>query len=144
MPRKYYAPDLMLCLAQKMRDKNDCGVWCLATYLSKPYEEVVAAVAQHDPAGGLNGMDTQHFIAAARTLGQVLEVRGQFDLDEDTGILFVRFVKGGAYHALVLKKGQVLDMRGTGISLWDVDVWLGAKRAKPISLLVLVGTCTRG
>ena len=124
-------------IAPFLARSGDCAVWCLATFLSKPYEEVVAAAAQLDPQGGLNGLYLTQMIAIAAGFGVTLKRRETINLDPDTGILGIQFPRYKHGHVVVLKRGQILDMRGRGISVWDADVWVATKRAKVDGLLVI-------
>jgi hypothetical protein len=116
---------------------NDCAIWCLSTFLSRPYEEVVAAAAAVDDRGGLNGMDDDQMIAVARHFGVRLRIKATPDLEEDTGILGVKFPRYRHEHAVVLWEGRIFDMRGRGITAWKADAWLASKRGTPTTILVM-------
>lgn len=134
--RRLYAPDVVMHVAAFVLRDGDCAIWALATFLSKPYEEIVAAAAQIDRAGGLNGLTEDDIIAVARMFGVTLERREEIDLDTDTGILGVQFPRYKYGHVAVLKRGQLIDCRGKGISIWDADVWLATRRATTDGILI--------
>lgn len=130
-------PSAMMQLAPFVLRSNDCAVWCLATFLSRPYEEVVAAAARVDARAGLNGLDDEQMLAIARSFGVRLRVKQTPDLEEDTGILGVRFPHYRHEHAVVLWEGRIFDMRGKGITAWLADAWLKSKRGVPTTILVM-------
>lgn len=138
MPRKSdrIVPAEMMQLAPFVLRANDCAIWCLATFLSQPYEEVVAAAATVDPEAGLDGLDSDQMIAIAARFGVTL-IERQPDLEEDTGILGIKFPRYKHEHAVVLWEGRIFDMRGRGITAWQADAWLASKRGTPTTILAI-------
>lgn len=134
---KQPVPDVAMQIAPFVLRKNDCAVWCLATFLSIPYEEIVAAAAMVDREAGLDGLYFGQMIRIAANLGVTLRRRDAINLEEDTGILGIVFRRDRLGHVVVLKRGQILDMRGVGISIWDADAWLHTKRAQTDGILVM-------
>ncbi len=113
------------------RHGMDCGVACLAMLLNVSYELALLAFRKHEQ---IIVRDVQ---TAARRLGTRLRFRRKFDLETDTGILGVRSPKWDYEHLVVLRDGLVFD---TDATVWDVDVFLAAYDATPLSLLVAEGT----
>jgi len=76
----------------RMRGDADCGCAAIATYLEEPYEDVYLAVSKVDPVNrGKNGLTSRQVVLAAARLGLKLVETRAFDLDEDEGILRVRW-----------------------------------------------------
>jgi hypothetical protein len=70
----------------RQRTPSDCGAAALAMYL------VDAAMRHADPQmRGLNGTYNRDILAAARAIGVSLAPTRRFDLDEDEGVLRVRW-----------------------------------------------------
>jgi ABC-type bacteriocin/lantibiotic exporter with double-glycine peptidase domain len=115
------------------RAAADCGVACLAMLLGLTYENVLVAVAQDNPDVCAEGMYLRDFRRAARRLGYRLSARRVYDLDADTGLLRVDAKKWSQAHVVVLREGLIIDTDGT---LFDADVYLASKKARPGYLLV--------
>lgn len=78
----------------RQRADGDCGVAALAILAEVPYEDAYVAVARVDPEKrGKSGLFNRQVVAAARELGLTLSPTRAFDLDDDEGILRVRFEK---------------------------------------------------
>lgn len=96
----------------RQRADGDCGVAALAILAEVPYEDAYVAVAAVDPEKrGKSGLFNRQVIAAARELGLALLSTRAFDLDDDEGILRVRFdqPKPGceAGHFVAVKSGLI-------------------------------------
>lgn len=101
--------------------------------LGLTYENVLVAVAQDNPNVCAEGMYLRDFRRAAKRLGYRLTSRKTYDLETDTGLLRVDAKKWAQAHVVVLREGLIIDTDGT---LFDADVYLAAKKAKPGYLLV--------
>ena len=139
MPKaaRFFDPAVTMQVAPFTLRANDCALWCLATFLSRPYEEIVAAAARIDRDAGFDGLYLGQMIRIAAGFNVTLKRRETINVDEDTGILGVVLPHYTHGHVVILKRGQVIDMRGRGVSIWDADVWLASKRAKADGILVV-------
>lgn len=93
------------------------------------YEDVLVAVGK--PVIDI-GMTVKQIRDTAERLKHPLKLRRKFDLDNDTGILGIRF-PNKKEHVVILHDGKVYD---TDLTVWDVEDYLTAEKAKPVSLLV--------
>ena len=125
MPRKRATPKPGPFLHVTLqRHDTDCVVACLAMYCGVPYEAALLAIGKESIFW--NGTSVKLLMEAAETLRCPLQEETTFDLDEDTGILWVGYRKG-ADHVVVLHEGMVIDTDGM---LWDARDYMKAKRAK--------------
>lgn len=98
----------------RQRGDHDCGICALGMYAQMAYEDVYVAVAAIDPATrGKGGLHNHEIIRAAARLGLTLEATRRFDLDDEDGVLRVRWngrkgtqIPGG--HFVAVRDGQVL------------------------------------
>jgi hypothetical protein len=94
----------------RQRADADCGCGALANLTGESYEDCYVAVAAIDRRHrGKNGLHNREVIAAARLMGMDLIPTRRYDLDEDEGILRVRWNdpkkrKGGHFVAIVNAK----------------------------------------
>ena len=76
----------------RQRAGGDCGVAALATVAGISYEDAYVAVDKIDPKRrGKAGLHNREVIQAARRLALQLVPTRRYDLDEDEGILRVRW-----------------------------------------------------
>lgn len=76
----------------RQRGDADCACGSLATYLGESYEDCYLAIAKVDARHrGKNGLHNRELIAAAKLMGVELAPTRTFDLDEDEGVLRVRW-----------------------------------------------------
>jgi hypothetical protein len=89
------------------RGDADCGCAALASFTGETYEDTYVAVRDVDPAHrGKNGLHNRQIVAAAKLMDIVLEPTRRFDLDEDEGVLRIRWNdprkrRGGHFVAVV-------------------------------------------
>lgn len=99
----------------RQRGDQDCGIACLAMYAEVSYEDAYVAVTRVDRVTrGKRGLDNRELVRAAKYLGIVLVPTRKFDLDDDEGILRVRWngkanakANPGGHYVVVLE-GRVL------------------------------------
>lgn len=113
----------------------DCIVVCLAMLLEKPYIEVADAARAVDPHALDVGLTVSETRRVATKLGRRLVVRPEPDLDEDTGILFVKRKGQRTFHAVVLFNGSVYNP-ATGL-LSTADAYLAIDHARIYKFLTL-------
>lgn len=119
---------------------SDCAVWALAALTSVPYEDVLIEVARVDTSlAGAEGLWVPQIIKVAARLGVKLRLKRTVRLDDDCGLVGVKFVADPQSHVALLKGGQVVDSIG-GITMWDADVYFAPGRAVPDGILVPVDT----
>jgi hypothetical protein len=91
----------------RQRADGDCGVAALGAYSGEAYEDAYVAVAAVDRKyRGKNGLHNHQLVAAAKLMDIVLEPTRRFDLDEDEGVLRIRWNdprkrRGGHFVAVV-------------------------------------------
>lgn len=117
----------------------DCGVAALAMLLDTPYGDVAAAVRSvvTSPRLKARGLIVREAEDVAAYLGMPLAriYRRRDYLKDRTGMLGLlgeRLHPAG--HWVVLKSNQILEPDGG--SVWDVDAYLAAHKARPCTLLV--------
>lgn len=112
----------------------DCAVASLAMLFSVNYEEALAACIQANADVLEHGMTWSEMREAADILGGQVKLlrRGQYDIEEATGLLNVK--NGVEDHAVLLWAGRIVEGNG---ELWlDPDDYLRHYKHQPYSLLV--------
>ena len=112
------------------RHSMDCAVACLAMLFGLSYEEVLMAF-QHNVIA--KGATTRQILDTAEALGRPLKRKRKVDLENDTGLLAVASKRWGHDHLVVLKDEMIVD---TDATIWDVDVFMAAYEARPLSILI--------
>ncbi len=112
---------------------GDCGVATLATLAQCTYEEALAAVVRYQPAVLQSGLDWQEMRRAAKRLGLTTRLRRRYDINEATGILRLRNLKGEE-HYTYLWAGRIVD---SGDGWEDPDDYLQHHGYTPTALLTL-------
>jgi ABC-type bacteriocin/lantibiotic exporter with double-glycine peptidase domain len=126
----------------RQRADSDCGIASLATIAELPYEDVYIAVAQVDPhCRGKSGLHNRELIAAASKLGIRLKPTKRYDLDEDEGILRIRWNgrkgkrnRGG--HFIAIREGLALCPADGFPMRWAE--YLERNQGRPCSLLRVI------
>ena len=116
----------------------------MATFAELSYEDVFVAAAKIDPSHrGKSGASWTDVRRLAKALGFSTRLRRSFVLDEDEGLLNVRWVKGSPHylpmgfqqHIVALAHGVVADP-SDGLIL-PADEYLARVQAQPNGLLEL-------
>ncbi len=95
------------------RKGKDCGVAALAMFAMIAYEDAYVAVMAIEPeCRGGQGLFNRDVIAAATRLGITLTPTRKFDLDDDEGVLRIRWSGNRAKkqpggHFVTVRNGQV-------------------------------------
>lgn len=135
----------------RQRGDGDCGVAALAILAEVPYEDAYVAVAAIDPKRrGKSGLFNRQLIAAAAELGIDLAPTRRYELDDDEGILRVRWndpKRGGlGGHFVAVKAGVIYCPSDGNPIAWSE--YLERFQARPCSLLKVTalawGTPSRG
>jgi hypothetical protein len=100
----------------------------------RSYPEVRAEAERVDKVAGEQGLWWHQVKRMAKRLGVKLRSKRPVNIDEDAGLLSVRF-PDGSYHAVVLMQGPViLDADNT---VWYADDYIAAKQVKATSILII-------
>lgn len=121
------------------RKGRDCGVAALAMFAMVAYEDAYIAVVRVDPAfRGGEGLHNHEIVKAAFHLGIVLEPTRTFDLDDDEGVLRLRWNgskgkrnRGG--HFVTVRNGQIFCPSDVMVYPWRE--YLALSDARPGTLL---------
>ena len=117
------------------RHDGDCGVAALAMFLNTTYEAVLVVASRVIPTVLTRGMFLTEIVLVAREFGRETYVKSKVDLEEDTGILNVRY-PDNTEHVLFLTNGLVFEP--TGGAVWDAETYVKAFRIKNTSLITEV------
>jgi ABC-type bacteriocin/lantibiotic exporter with double-glycine peptidase domain len=115
------------------RHAADCAVSCLSMLLSISYEDSLLAFGGHVPHVLRRGVYLTEIQKAAAKLGTTLRLRRRWDVDDDEGIVHIRF-RSGDNHVVVLRAGLFFD---TMFDVWEPSDYLKANRATTGPLLML-------
>jgi hypothetical protein len=101
------APPNVVHWTPRSSDHNDCVLLALCQATGFSYEETLAAALTVQPAALETGLTAGETRRIVKEMGFRARVRRRFDLDDDTGVLFVR--SGRDYHAVYLWAGRVIN-----------------------------------
>lgn len=86
----------------------------------------------------IKGATNRQILQAARRLKRrLVYTRKKVDLENETGLLGIASTEWPMDHLVVLKEGQVIDPDVPYATIWDVDVYLAAYKARVIGLFRL-------
>jgi hypothetical protein len=97
------------------RAHGDCGIAALASLLEQPYEDVfVEAAKVEKKCRGRNGIYIGEIQRMAKALGVTLKKKPRFSLEDDEGLLIVKWLKGsrhdeGVQHLVAVGHGVIVD-----------------------------------
>lgn len=111
----------------------DCAVASLAHFAGITYGAALVAFPRPDRVMSRGAWMTE-LQAAAATLGIETKVLRKFNIEEDTGILWLKGKKGDDDHVCYLWAGRIID--GTGECYLSPFDFLRVCGGKPKSLLV--------
>jgi hypothetical protein len=123
----------------RQRVGSDCGIAALASYAAIAYEDAYVAVSKVEPNHrGKRGLYNRELIRAAGVLRIRLQPTRRFDLDDDEGILRIRFNgptgaanPGGHFVAVI--ESVILDPADATPCAWRD--YLSRHDARPCTLL---------
>lgn len=118
------------------RGENDCAIATLASYLRRDYEEVLLAAGKVQPRVWEAGLYCTDFIKVANRLKVPVKWHKTFDLDADTGVLWVSYNDRGLEHVVLLDEGRIYDNDHDPISVWSPEDYFGHYNATPKQLLM--------
>jgi hypothetical protein len=104
-------------MRNRARGVADCACSALGYLTSETYEDAYVAIASVDPTRrGKCGLYNREVVSAAQVMGVTLVVTRTYDLDEDDGILRIKWngrkgkrLPGG--HFVAVRKGQMVEGR---------------------------------
>lgn len=116
------------------KDGADCVIASVAMISERPYKEISSAALELWPQPhktGLSVKDTQRLLK--KVLGRTWEslLPKSIQLEEETGVLFVRLSEG--YHAVALFEGVIVNP-ADGL-IWSLHAYLATKKAHPVRFL---------
>jgi ABC-type bacteriocin/lantibiotic exporter with double-glycine peptidase domain len=126
----------------RQRADRDCGVAALATIAEIPYEDAYFAVGTVDPhCRGKSGLHNRELVAAAAQLGITLQPTRRYDLDDEDGILRIRWNgrkgrKNRGGHFVAIRDGIVLCPADGFPMRWAE--YLERNQGRPCSLLRVI------
>lgn len=115
---------------------NDCMVAALASYLCKPYEEVVAAAGRVAPTFVKTGLSNDEATRIARRLKCKVRWVRDYDLDEDSGVLGLTHNAGLKQHAVLLLDGRIYELEDRPITSWEPAAYFLSHNSTPGLLMV--------
>jgi hypothetical protein len=127
------SPETILRMVEQ-RHPADCCAAALAMLLGVSYEEALVATSHVEPGVLVAGMYLNQVQRAAKFLGVKLRRTRKYDLETDTGILNV-MDDDEFDHVVVLRYGLFFN---TDLTVWEPDVYLRTRKARPGTLLVEV------
>jgi hypothetical protein len=129
---KYPAPPVVQLVPK--HGLKDCIVASMASYLCKPYEEVVAAASRAYPNFWRHGLENKHAATIARRLK--CPVRWARDYDDDSGVLSINYVVGKSEHAVLLLEGKIVELEDKAVTFWEPSAYLATFGARAGLLIV--------
>lgn len=102
------APPNVVHWTPRSSDHNDCVLVSLCQATGYSYEETLAAALAVKPEALDAGITPHETRSILKTMGYRARVRRKYDLDEDTGVLFVANPKQ-EYHAVYLWAGRIIN-----------------------------------
>ena len=123
----------------RQRADGDCACAALSNLTAESYEDVYVETAAVDPKyRGKNGLWNHQVVAIAARLGVILIPTRRYDLDEDAGILRVRWngargVTSPGGHFIAIREGIVFCPAMSAPMAWKA--YLEQFDARPCTLL---------
>lgn len=122
----------------KQRAVGDCGVAALAMYAEMSYEDAYVAFSKVEKwRRGKSGTYGREVIAAAKELGLTLTPTRKYDLDDDEGILRVRWndKPGDGGHWVAVRKGLIFCPSDGASGVLEWRDYLERYNGRPCTLL---------
>lgn len=127
-------PHAALRLIPKRGD-NDCAIVTLASYLRRDPEEVLLAAGKVSPTVWQSGLHCPQMVRVCNRLGVKVRWRKTFDVENDSGVLWVSYRDLPNEHVVLLLDGRIYDADHDPISVWEQDDWFVHYNAYPSALL---------
>ena len=128
--------EVVSCYPVIQQTVKDCAVACIAMLFGRSYAEVFQAGGATVKAVRKLGAAEKALRRLAKGVGGTLIRRNEFDIEEDTGILWLGSTdpKNGG-HSAMLFRGVLIDP-GTG-QLWNPEVFMQTHHYIPEALFEL-------
>lgn len=130
-------PHIFFRLVPK-QGENDCAIAAMASYLRLDHGAVLAAAAQVSPTVWTAGLAATEMVRVGRKLGVKLHWTSTFDIEDDTGLLWVSYRDNTKEHVVLLVEGWVVDPDHNPVVLGRHDEWMAAHNGFPKQLLRVV------
>lgn len=117
------------------RHDGDCGVAALAMFLNTTYEAVLVVASRIAPRVLKRGMFGTEIMLVAKEFGREVWLKPKVNLDDDTGILCVRY-RDNSEHVVYLINGLVFEP--TGGAVWDAETYVKCFSIKNTSVITEV------
>jgi hypothetical protein len=128
------APPEMIRWVRRNPDNGDCGIVALQLACGLTYEAVLAAALKVAPKALEKGLSMTNLQRTAKALGFSGRWRRRYDIEADTGLLYVETKHLG--HVVYLWAGRVIEPKEEAMWQRPAD-YLAFEKAKAGSLLVL-------
>lgn len=115
------------------RTNRDCSVACLASLTGQSYEKTLMAFRHPVYDRGANIRQVRE---AAKRLGFDSTWTRKIDLNNDMGMLVIGIPDTPRDHLVLLLDGLVIDLEDPA-TLWEIDDYLEAFKARPLSLITV-------
>lgn len=133
------APPDVLRWSPRSAGHGDCTIAAIELACGVTYEQALAAAVQVDPNVLDRGLHGTEIVRTVQLLGFAGELRRTYNLEEDTGMLFVQ-ERGGrrVHHVVYLWEGRILEPRDDRRQLWlSAEQFLKHYRYKAYGLIVV-------
>lgn len=118
------------------RGTNDCAVAAIASFLGRDYEEVLIAASRANKDIWRDGLTGKHHVSVCSRLGVKTRWFRKFDLEDDTGVLWLSYNDSHQrHHSVLLIEGKIYDPDYSPICMADCDEYLRFMNAFPAELL---------
>lgn len=117
------------------RHDGDCGIAALAMFLNTSYEAVLVIASRIAPKVLKGGLFGTQMALIAQEFGRDVMVKAAVDLEEDTGLLMVRY-PDDSEHVVFLINGLVFEP--TGGRVWEAETYISSFRIKTMSIITEV------
>jgi hypothetical protein len=137
----FAAPPDVIRWSPRSAGNGDCVVAAIEIACGITYEQALEAAVRQCPRKVMqNGMFIKETRRTIHSLGWKTKLRFKFDVDEDTGILFVDQPQygeeGSCEHAVYLWEGRIIEPQNARRQLWlTASAFLAHYKTKATHLL---------
>lgn len=136
-PSTHLPPDCIRWITRNGED-HDCAVAAISLATGVSYEVVLGTAMGVAPKALSEGLTLRQIRATVAGLGHTTRLRRKYDLDDDTGILWVSNTKDT--HVVYLWEGRIIEPSHAHRSLWlDPRAYLLHMRFTAGNLIVVEG-----
>lgn len=132
-------PSVFVRLIPKRGD-NDCAIASLASFTGSDYEEVLLAAGKVSKTLWNSGLSGPEHIRVCKRLGVKARWFKTYDIEEDTGVLWVEYHENAKKaHSVVLVEGRIYDPDYNPVFIAEHDDYFRHFNAHPRDLLKRIG-----